>query len=112
MATISMQMGRSSKRAGPTLIRLRGTPGGLQSASLTTLRLVGRSKFSKSKASRLRKYYRADGPRRLYGVQVEDRAFRFRLNAFDHYSVYLDEFAEQREAANTLEEATPQLSAH
>jgi two-component system, cell cycle response regulator DivK len=41
--------------------RLLGTLGGLQSASLTTLRPVGRSKFSKSTASRLRRYYRADG---------------------------------------------------
>jgi hypothetical protein len=40
---------------------LRGTPGGLQSASLMTLRPVDRSKFSKSTESRLRRYYRADG---------------------------------------------------
>jgi len=51
--TISTHMGRSSRRSGPTSIPLRGTPGGLQSASLTTIRLVGRSKFSKSTASRL-----------------------------------------------------------
>jgi len=63
--TISTHMGRSSKRTGPTLIRLRGTPVGLQSASLMTLRPVDRSKFSKSTASRLRRYYRADGPCRL-----------------------------------------------
>jgi hypothetical protein len=30
-----------------------------------TLRPVDRSKFSKSTASRLRRYYRADGPYRL-----------------------------------------------
>jgi hypothetical protein len=63
--TISIHMGRSSKRTGPTLTRLRGTPVGLQSASLMTLRPVDRSKFSKSTASRLRRYYRADGPYRL-----------------------------------------------
>jgi serine/threonine protein phosphatase 1 len=65
MGTISMHMGRSSKRTGPTWIRLRGTPVGLQSASLMTLRLVGRSKFSKSTVSRLRRYYRANGRGRL-----------------------------------------------
>jgi len=53
------------KRTGPTLIRLRGTPVGLQSASLMTLSPVDRSKLSKSTASRLRRYYRADGPCRL-----------------------------------------------
>ena len=58
--------GRSSKRIGPTLIRLRGTPVGLQSASLMTLRPVDRSKFSKSTASRLTRYYRADGRGRLF----------------------------------------------
>src|SRR5499427_9696035 len=63
--TISIHMGRSSKRTGPTLIRLRGTPVGLQSASLMTLSPVDRSKLSKSTASRLRRYYRADGPCRL-----------------------------------------------
>src|SRR6516162_9373169 len=63
--TISMHMGRSSRRTGPTLIRLRGTPVGLQSASLMTLHLVDRSKFSKSTASRLRRYYRADDRSRL-----------------------------------------------
>src|SRR6516165_10375870 len=61
--TINIHMGRSSKRTGPTLIRLRGTPVGLQSASLMTLGPVGRSKFSKSTASRLN--YLADGPCRL-----------------------------------------------
>jgi hypothetical protein len=55
--TISMHMGQSSKGTGPTLIRLRGTPGGLQSASLTTLRPVDQSKFSKSTASRLTRDY-------------------------------------------------------
>src|SRR5262249_53286787 len=59
--TISMHMGRSSKRIGPILIRLRGTLGGLPSASLMTLCPVDRSKFSKSTASRLTRYYRADG---------------------------------------------------
>src|SRR6516164_8558003 len=63
--TISTHMGRSSKRTGPTLIRLRGTPVGLQSVSLMTLRLVDRPKFSKSTASRLRRYYRADDRSRL-----------------------------------------------
>src|SRR6516165_4248170 len=61
---ISMHMGRSSRRTGPTLIPLRGTLGGLQSASLTTLGPVDRLKFSKSTASRLR-YYRADSRDRL-----------------------------------------------
>src|SRR5690349_17707038 len=56
--TISMQMGRSSRRTGPTLIRLRGTPVGLQLASLMTLGPVDRSKFSKSTASRLTKDYK------------------------------------------------------
>jgi Calcineurin-like phosphoesterase len=56
-----MRMGRSSRRTGQTLIRLRGTLGGSQSASLTMLCPVDRSKFSKSTASRLRRYYRADG---------------------------------------------------
>ena len=63
--TISMHVGRSSRRTGQTWIRLRGTPGGLQSASLMTLGPVDRSKFSKSTASRLTRYYRADGRSRL-----------------------------------------------
>src|SRR6516164_68684 len=63
--TISIHLDRSSRRTGPTLIRWRGTPDGLQSGFLMTLSPVDRSKFSKSTASRLRRYYRADGPCRL-----------------------------------------------
>src|SRR4029077_15117501 len=55
--TISMHMGRSSKGTGPTLIRLRGTPGGLQSTSLTTLRPVDQSKFRRSAEIRVTRYY-------------------------------------------------------
>src|SRR6516164_9639541 len=83
--TISMHMGRSSKRTGPTLIRLRGTPVGLQSASLMTLRLVDRSKFSKSTASRLRRYYRADGPYRLLQQSGEPTKLSSRAALLDNF---------------------------
>jgi serine/threonine protein phosphatase 1 len=90
MGTISMHMGRSSRRTGPTLIRLRGTPGDLQSASLMTLDPVGQSKFSKSTASRLRRCYRTGGPRTchhaqrcpLSGVKRTSR-FQSAMSAFD-----------------------------
>src|SRR6516162_5647051 len=77
--TISMQTGRSSRRTGPTLIRLLGTPGDLQSASLMTPLPLGRSTLSKSLVSRLRRYCRADGPRLMgnwtYGPHKRSLSF-------------------------------------
>src|SRR5215469_742832 len=85
MGIISMHMGRSSRRTGPTLTRLRGTPVGLQSASLTTLGLVGRSKFSKSTASRLRRYYRADDRSRLLPQSGEPTKLSNRAALLDNF---------------------------
>src|SRR6516225_3276595 len=83
--TISIHMGRSSRRTGPTLIRLRGTPVGLQSASLMTLRPVDRSKFSKSTPSRLRRYYRADDRSRLLPESGEPTKLSNRAALLDNF---------------------------
>src|SRR5262249_18500772 len=85
MGIISMHMGRSSRRTGPTLTRLRGTLVGLQSASLTTLGPVGRSKFSKSTASGFRRYNHADGPCRFLPQSGEPTKLSSRAALLDNF---------------------------
>src|SRR5262249_832550 len=85
MGIISMHVDRSSRRTGPTLTRLRGTPVGLQSVSLRTLRPVDRSKSSKSTASPLKRYYRADGPCRLLPQSGEPTKLSNRAALLDNF---------------------------
>jgi hypothetical protein len=50
-----------------------------------TLRLVDRSKFSKSTASRLRRYYRADGPGCLLPQSCEPTKLSNRAALLDNF---------------------------